>query len=326
MVTNTRYADPIVTTAEEFTSMTHVLVVDDSPVDRRLAGGLLEKHDDFEVAYAENGNDALRQLEQRVPDLVVTDLQMPELNGLELVGFIRSTHPLVPVILMTAHGSEDIAVEALEQGASSYVPKSKLADNLLDTVANVLALASAGRQQERLQESMTFIEAHFEIGNDPALVPPLVQDLQHLVTRMGLCDETSRIRVGVAVEEALLNAIYHGNLELTTEELADASANLLQEDAADVIHERKQKPPYNERRLYIQTKITPQEALFTIRDEGPGFDPSALVDPADPTGLQREGGRGLVLMRTFMDETRFNDAGNEVTLVKRRDATDEPRT
>ena len=96
--------------------MTTVLVVDDSSVDRRRAGGLLEKRDDFSVDYAENGSDALRKLQQAVPDVVVTDLQMPELNGLELVSYVRSTYPLVPVILMTAHGSEDIAVEALEQG------------------------------------------------------------------------------------------------------------------------------------------------------------------------------------------------------------------
>lgn len=301
--------------------MTTVLVVDDSPVDRRLAGGLLEKRDDFSVEYAENGNDALRQLERAVPDVVVTDLQMPELNGLELVGFIRSTHPLVPVILMTAHGSEDIAVEALEQGASSYVPKSQLGDSLLDTVESVLALASADRRHERVQECMTYNESRFKLSNDPALIPPLVQDLQQLVTRMGLCDETGRIRIGVAIEEALVNALYHGNLELTTEQLQDASADLLKEDGVDIIQQRKQQSPYNERKLYLDAKITEREATFSIRDEGPGYNAGAQIDPADPTGLQREGGRGLVLMRTFMDEVRVNEQGNEVTLIKRRDNT-----
>ena len=167
---------------------------------------------------------------------------------------------------------------------------------------------------------MTYNEARFELGNDAALIPPLVQDLQQLITRMGLCDETGRIRVGVALEEALVNALYHGNLELTAEQLQEASANLLHEDAVDVIQLRKQEAPYNQRKLYVEAKVTDREATFLIRDEGPGYNPVATVDPSDPTGLQREGGRGLVLMRTFMDEVRTNEKGNEVTLIKRPDS------
>ncbi len=68
-------------------------------------------------------------------DLVITDLMMPETNGLELVAAVRQLYPQVPVILMTAYGNESIAVEALERGAASYVPKSQQADRLSDTVA-----------------------------------------------------------------------------------------------------------------------------------------------------------------------------------------------
>ena len=92
--------------------MPTVLVVDDSMTDRRLAGGLLSKLPGWEVRYAEDGGDALEQIELHLPDLVVTDLNMPHLNGLELVKTIGKQYPLLPVILMTAQGSEQIAVEA----------------------------------------------------------------------------------------------------------------------------------------------------------------------------------------------------------------------
>ncbi|HUQ70860.1 MAG TPA: response regulator, partial [Planctomycetaceae bacterium] len=117
--------------------MTTVLVVDDSVTDRRLAGGLLTRHPGWDVQYATDGRDALDKIELHVPDLVVTDLNMPELDGLELVRIIRETYPLVPVILMTNQGSEQIAVRALQTGASSYVPKSRLAVDLEDTVQQV---------------------------------------------------------------------------------------------------------------------------------------------------------------------------------------------
>ena len=85
--------------------MAKVLVVDDSAVDRRLVGGLLSRDGKHQVEYAVDGTDALSKLREYSPDLVVTDLQMPNRSGLELVSAIRLHHSNVPVILTTGHGS-----------------------------------------------------------------------------------------------------------------------------------------------------------------------------------------------------------------------------
>ena len=63
-------------------------------------------------------------------------------------------------------------------------------------------------------------------------------------------------------------------------------------------------------------KLTPELARFEIRDEGPGFDPASIPNPTDPEYLERPSGRGMLLMRSFMDELTYNEAGNHVTLVK----------
>lgn len=299
--------------------MARVLIVDDSPVDRRLAGGLLDKQAHLEVQYAENGKQALEVFAKQPPDLVVTDLQMPQMNGLELVGAIRARHALVPVILMTAQGSEDIAVQALESGAAGYVPKSNLARDLLDTVENVLATVRADRRHEKLLECQTRIDTAFVLDNDPSLIPPLVDLVQRYISRMKLCDDTGRIRVGIALEEALLNALYHGNLDLKTEELREASSGLVQPGTANLVDQRRAQKPFSDRKLHVQVTLSPQQGKFVVRDEGQGFDSHRMPDPADPSSLERESGRGLVLMRTFMDEVTYNGQGNEVTLVKHRD-------
>ena len=57
---------------------------------------------------------------------------------------------------------------------------------------------------------------------------------------------------------------------------------------------------------------------IVVRDEGPGFQQKELPDPTDPANLDKLSGRGLLLIQTFMDEIRFNDQGNEITLIKRR--------
>jgi CheY-like chemotaxis protein len=300
-----------------------VLVVDDSAVDRHRVGALLErrpgltedeKRTGITTRYAVNGREALDAMRQAPPDLVVTDLQMPEMNGLELVEQIRADFPSVPVILMTAHGSEDIATQALQRGAASYVPKRDLANDLLDTVENTLALARAAREQERILECLTTSESHFLLQNDLSLIAPLVGYLQNNLTRMKLCDEVGTLRVTVALREALVNAIEHGNLEMPS---------ALKEKDEKVFHrlseEHRRQSPYRERRVHVSARETPVEAAYVIRDEGPGFNPGDLPDPTDPANLERTSGRGLLLIRTFMDEVRHNAKGNEITLIKRRD-------
>ena len=68
----------------------------------------------------------------------------------------------------------------------------------------------------------------------------------------------------------------------------------------------------------MEARITRYEAAFAIRDEGAGFDPDALPDPTDPANIEKTSGRGIFLMRAFMDEVLYNDVGNAVVLVKRR--------
>ncbi len=293
--------------------MPTILVVDDSATDRRLAGGLLEKHDDLNVVYAADGSEALFQVELHIPDLVLTDLQMPKMNGLELVQAMKDEYPLIPVIIITAQGSEEIAVEALQQGAASYVTKNTMSQDLVETVEYVLAASGAERSQARLMRRMVKSENSFVLENDLSLVFSLVGYLRQTVRCVRYCSETDHLRIGIALEEALLNAYYHGNLEIGSE-LRSADHKRYYELART----RSQELPYRDRRIHVQAKLSQTEAVYVIRDEGRGFDLSLLPDPTDPANLDSPSGRGLLLMRTFMEEVIFNDVGNEVTLVKRR--------
>ncbi|MEX0715658.1 MAG: response regulator [Planctomycetaceae bacterium] len=298
--------------------MTRVLIVDDSATDRRLAGGLLERKGGFELLFAEHGRAALEQLELHLPDLVLTDLQMPEMDGLELVQAIKRDYPLIPVILMTAKGSEDIAVRALQHGAASYVPKRQLSTDLDEIVERVLSAASEIRGHSRLMSRMSESVHRFMLENDVTLVHSVVHYLQDAMARLRLCTEAEKLRVGVALEEALVNAYYHGNLEV--------SSTLREDDHQayyDLARQRAQEEPYRTRSIHVEARLTQSEAVYVIRDEGPGFDPGSLPDPCDPENLERPCGRGLLLMRTFMDEVHYNERGNEVTLIKRKPPRDE---
>lgn len=294
--------------------MTHILIVDDSEIDRRLAGKLLERGGRFHVEFASNGLEALEHLEERTPLAVVTDLLMPEMDGLELVEEMRRRYASIPVILITAHGSEEIALKALMAGAADFVPKTRLATDLSSAVEGVLAV-NGGRCHERIASCLKEYEVRYELENDPALIPPLLAELQEAASDLGIVTKADRVRLGKAIGAALENAIVHGNLELSTAELASASGS----PAGMLLAQRRQAAPYAQRHVFVSARLTPAEARITIRDEGPGFNVTEISGPqSTPEQLISGEGRGLVLIRTFLDEMQFNHAGNEITLVKRR--------
>lgn len=292
--------------------MIKVLVVDDALADRVLVSGLVRKRIDSTILEAADGRQALAQIEAHHPDIVLTDLHMPEMNGLELVTSVKEKFPEIPVLLMTAKGSEEIAARALQQGAASYVPKRRLADDLVPTIERVLATAQEERQRALLMHHVTESDISLVLPNDPEMFQLLVSHLLNMLRCLPLGDETERLRVGIALEEALANAYYHGNLQLSAE---GGVRDRKRYD--ELARQRCLEPPGCDRQIHVRARITRTEARFIIRDEGPGFDTSQLHTSVELTEAEQGYGRGIRLMRAIMDEVTYNAAGNEVTLVKR---------
>ncbi len=90
-----------------------------------------------------------------------------------------------------------------------------------------------------------------------------------------------------------------------------------------MIDERLITPPYRDRKITVEAEFSAREAKFVIRDEGRGFDPSLVSETKQAQHMEEEGGRGLLLMRTFMDVVQFNARGNEVTMIKRHEPSDD---
>ena len=99
--------------------------------------------------------------------------------------------------------------------------------------------------------------------------------------------EESIFAIKLAVEEALNNAVKHGN---------GFDSN---------------------KTINLTFRVGPDEAVVTVTDQGNGFDPEALADPTAEENLHKPTGRGIMLMRAYMDEVRFNERGNQVHMVKK---------
>ena len=146
-----------------------ILVVDDERSIRVGLNGLLTK-EGYEVTVAENGNEALRLLESREYDLVLTDLRMAGLDGLSLLKKIKEQYPETFVMLMTAYGSEKIAVEAMKAGARDYLIKPFDNDEIKILVRQALEQRGLQRQVRHLHERLdaTFCFENI-LGSSPAM-------------------------------------------------------------------------------------------------------------------------------------------------------------
>jgi CheY-like chemotaxis protein len=296
--------------------MAKLLLVEDSPTQAVEIRMLLEEgsHDVMHVA---NGQLAMEVLDQEPIELVVTDLEMPVMNGLELVEAMKVDFEHIPAILVTARGSEELASKALQKGAAGYVPKNHLQALLNDTITDVLGVIRTDASFAKLIKMLRKNVFVFDLPNDAELISPMVALLMQVIAGMELIGGTELVRMGVALEHALVNAMYRGNLEVGPSVTPPHRAIVYDDATTDLIEKRKSTAPYKDRIVHVDASASKEEIRILVRDEGKGFNTADLPGPGDPKVLDTESGRGLVLMVSFTDELIFNDTGNEVTLVKR---------
>lgn len=302
--------------------MAKILLVEDSPTQAAQISMLLEAAE-HEVVHALNGQLGLDELRRQSLDIVVTDLEMPEVNGLQLVEMMRDDFSHIPSILVTGHGSEELAAEALQLGAAGYVPKNRMSELLNNTIIDVLGVIRTDASYAKLISTLRKNVFVFDLPNDPLLISPLVGLLMQVSSGMELLPSIDMVRLGVAVEHALANAMLHGNLELSSDECPSHHDLARDGRFSEAMQERIQQSPYRERTIRVEAIAATEEIRIIIADEGNGFDTSTVPRKGqlDPKAMSEDEnaprGQGLVLMASFVDELVYNDKGNQVTLVKR---------
>jgi two-component system NtrC family response regulator len=138
-----------------------VLIVDDDESIRKVIGYMLEEAG-YAVDTAATADLALRAVHARRPDLVLSDVKMPRKDGLELLAEIRAIDPSIPVVILTAFGSVEAAVEAMKRGAADYLTKPIARDELLLTIEKTLKLRRLEAENENLRETL---QTRFRFAN-----------------------------------------------------------------------------------------------------------------------------------------------------------------
>jgi YesN/AraC family two-component response regulator len=294
--------------------MDYILVVDDDEDVRFFLQYLLEKKG-YHTLCAENGKKALKVFEQNHCNLVISDIKMPEMDGLDLLKALKKHNFELPVVMTSAFQEAEYLIEALRLGACDFIPKPYNEQSILRCLKRVFHIK---KEQALFQFSEIGLQREsqqFVFETNPDTINSIAYFLSRKLLIFNLNIDVHLTQV--ALIEALSNAMFHGNLEISSE--LNVKENL---DCINVffklVEERLTQEPYKSRRVYIDYTLDDEKVSYVIRDEGKGFNSKKLYDPLTPENFYKSSGRGVLIIRSYSDEVFWNDVGNEITLIKYR--------
>jgi len=295
--------------------MAAILLAEDSPTHTALMRSLLSD-DSHTVECVTNGREAIASMERTLPDLVVTDLRMPEVNGQELVQEIASRYPHIPSVVVTARGSENLAVDALALGAANFVPKNSLSKLLTYVVRQTLRLAEVDGIFHQFTGLLHRPEYSFTLTNHVAAIEPAVLYVVQSLAAAARMDATQRVRVGTALASAIFNSICYGNLQVTDEDTC--VSRLLAGDASGAadLNSRAESPPYCDHKVQLRVSVADDDTRILVSHDGDGRMTRLTPAPGTPESFELEQCRGFMLMTSVMDDIIFHSDYSEVVMVK----------
>jgi serine/threonine-protein kinase RsbW len=260
-----------------------ILIIDDND---DLASALDEvfTHVGHEVTILDNRAEALEVDDMDSYDLVITDLDVAGNQPLAT----GDGNECLPDAIDAKPGEH---VKAFKFCASNFRRDEFDEDELKNMTATVLDYKIRFVDKKDLVADMhEYIE--FELPSAISLMHVVLEYLIKRVEKLGVINP-EQSNLFVALDEAFVNAVKHGN----------------KFDAAKLIR--------------VTAEVSKAEAKFTIEDEGEGFDVNAIPDPLDPENLFKTSGRGVLFIYNIMDEVKYNERGNRLTMVKKSETVTE---
>jgi len=257
----------------------NILIIDDH---NDLAGALEEvfTHLGYSVRIVENRYDGLAAEQQENFDFTITDLDVDAPSrSLNLNGSRASCLPDFADLPI----GDDVKIFKL--CAANFRFDGPDHDELKNIVATVLDYKTRFIDNKEAANGLHEV-IEFELPSVISLMHIVLEYLVKRVEKLGVV-KAEHSNLYVALDEAFVNAVKHGN----------------KYDSAKLVR--------------VSADVTRKEARFTIEDEGEGFDVNAIPNPLDPENLFKTSGRGVLFIYNIMDEVRYNERGNRLTMVKK---------
>ncbi|MFC1851784.1 response regulator [candidate division CSSED10-310 bacterium] len=258
-----------------------ILIVDDEDTIITMLTHMLE-FEGYKTRSALNGQAALSAVHDNKPSLIILDLMMPGISGFEVCKELKTQREYspIPVIMLTAKKGFDDRVTGLRVGANDYITKPFNIDELLNSIEKQLINSKKMREQEGIEST-----AKFEVTSDFTYIKQVNDLIMRIFGQTNLTEEEI-VEFEYCLNEALINAVEHGS-GLDPDKL-----------------------------VYVSYTLKKDKLIIEIEDEGQGFDFRSVADPTTEENILNPRGRGIFIMKNYMDEVFYNEKGTKITLIK----------
>ena len=269
----------------------------------------------YDVILAETGAEGIDKFREFMPDIVISDMRLPDKNGNIVVKEIKEIDRDVPIIIITGYSDHQLILSAMKNGAVDLLKKPFKPNDLKYLINKIETLF----RKIKVKLSASFVQwekRHIIIKNDIHIIRSVVDFIFSNIDYIS--EDVSFMKIGL--QEVLINAIEHGNLDITNKEKQEL---LDRGDYNRILKERMQLPEYRDKFVDIKIFSTPEYLKITIQDMGKGFDPSSIPDPENPENFLKESGKGILMAIHAFDNVEYNNVGNCVTLIKHSEFVEE---
>ena len=270
----------------------------------------------YNIVSLEKAEDAIyliKSVDAKIA-LVISDIKLYKMDGIELLRRIKAMAEPIPVLLLAGKGNMEDVIAALRLGADDFIRKPFDVNDVVLSAHSILRRKQEEMMVGAFARFLEYEKSIYVIPNEISLVNMVSYQLTKNLIPMGFCNRTTAENISLALKEAITNAMFHGNLEI--------SSAVREQDGIkgfnEKIEKRKDEPLYKNRKVRIVCEETLEYIEYSIEDDGPGFDYRSIPDPRDPENFFKNSGRGLLIISVHFDEVRWNDKGNSIYLKKRR--------
>jgi len=260
-----------------------ILVVDDEKDVRDTLCEMIESLG-YGVVVAETGTKALDRVRTERIDLIVTDLSMPEMSGLDLIVEAKRVSPNIPIAVISAYGNVENTTYALTRGAFSFIAKPFKMSQIKDMIRKGKQLRELSLGTYALMD-WVHSETDMTFPSQEDLFPSAILFVLKECQWRGIEDDARLENIAICMEELLSNALIHGN--------------------------RKNK----DKQITMRMSFDAERFVLAVKDEGDGFDATTYLEKIRNNQTAIPEKRGLFIADLLVDELRFNEKCNEVTAV-----------
>ena len=288
-----------------------VLLVEDELSSLRYLEQAL-KQEGIDYRTATDGRLGFDIFKEFQPEFILSDINMSEMSGIELLEKVKAIKPETIVVMLTSYNSEQYVVDAMKHGANNYLKKPILKDTFITFLRkyeNIIDMYDIDRKVTSFQVKHDFtlvFPTNFDII--PSIVNLLVSETD------GVLSSEKQLDIRLGLSELLLNAVEHGNLGITFYEKTDA---ILNDTLPNLYIERLADPEMAQRHVEVRYTYKNGNCEWIITDQGKGFDFKAIPDPSSEEGLLRPHGRGIFICKFQFDVMDYLGCGNQVKVLKK---------